>query len=103
MSICRFSIHQAMLERMRRETSVVITELIGRIRSGIWHRDSHHFLLWDYGRNGAYFESLLGFIRETKIRAARRLHLLKEKALAQRMASQVLRRSSAAAALSRHG
>jgi ribosomal protein S12 methylthiotransferase len=62
-------IHQTMLERMRRETSQqYIIELIAKIRAripGIVLRTT--FIVGFPGETEEYFESLLQFIRDTKI------------------------------------
>jgi ribosomal protein S12 methylthiotransferase len=61
-------IHDAMLERMRRETSgQYIRDLIGRIRAGIPGIALRTtFIVGFPGETGAYFDALLEFIRETK-------------------------------------
>ncbi|HAM71850.1 MAG TPA: 30S ribosomal protein S12 methylthiotransferase RimO, partial [Verrucomicrobiales bacterium] len=61
-------IHDAMLERMRRETSrEYIVDLIRRIRAGIPGIALRTtFIVGFPGETEAYFESLLEFIRETR-------------------------------------
>jgi ribosomal protein S12 methylthiotransferase len=61
-------IHPSMLERMRRETSrQYIVDLIGRIRAGIPGIALRTtFIVGFPGETEAYFEDLLGFIRETQ-------------------------------------
>ena len=61
-------IHQSMLERMRRETSrQYIVDLIRRIRAGIPGIALRTtFIVGFPGETEAYFEALLGFIREAR-------------------------------------
>ncbi len=61
-------IHQSMLERMRRETSrQYIVDLIRRIRAGIPGIALRTtFIVGFPGETEAYFEDLLGFIREAR-------------------------------------
>ena len=61
-------IHEAMLERMRRETSQqYIVDLIKRIRAGIPGIALRTtFIVGFPGETGAYFKTLLDFIRETR-------------------------------------
>lgn len=61
-------IHDNMLERMRRETSrQYIVDLIAKIRAGIPGIALRTtFIVGFPGETDAYFESLLGFIRDTK-------------------------------------
>src|SRR5262249_30539380 len=61
-------IHENMLERMRRETSrQYIEELIAKIRAGIPGITLRTtFIVGFPGETEEYFESLLGFIRDTK-------------------------------------
>ena len=70
-------IHENMLERMRRETSrQYIVDLIRKIRAGvpgIALRTT--FIVGFPGETEASFQTLLDFIRETQIRAARRVRL----------------------------
>jgi ribosomal protein S12 methylthiotransferase len=85
-------IHDAMLERMRRETSgQYIRELIGRIRAGvpgIALRTT--FIVGFPGETEAYFETLLEFIRATRFeRLGVFAYSQEEGTIAGKMASQV--------------
>ena len=74
-------IHENMLERMRRETSQqYIVDLIKKIRAGIPGIALRTtFIVGFPGETEASFQTLLDFIRETQVRAARRVCLFARK------------------------